>query len=360
MKSPRLAISISFLVCLVDACGRTGLDVNYYGDCGDGVIDPPAEMCDDGNQIASDACVPGCVYARCGDGIVQANIEACDDGNADPLDGCLPNCSVPTCGNGLVEPGEVCDDGNGIDTDACPSRCLPAICGDGFVHTGVEECDGGPVNANSPAFLLIQGSLIRPVVPVARAESVASFYDYSSASAHTGFEKALTSRFFLYRDSNSGGQLGLVILHGVDDQGQPDSSVEQSLLGLPPGSFIAVEDDNKKEFRLLEPTNAQGVWDFHNNSDGGALSGFPNPGTFVIQISSNFISGIEDWQYIDGDGTPINLVKDVPAKLVAIATSTACRLDCTIPRCGDGILDGGEVCDDGNTIEGDGCSANCK
>ncbi len=30
-----------------------------------------------------------------------------------------------------------------------------------------------------------------------------------------------------------------------------------------------------------------------------------------------------------------------------------------VPFCGDGILDPGEECDDGNNIDGDGCSANC-
>jgi cysteine-rich repeat protein len=34
-----------------------------------------------------------------------------------------------------------------------------------------------------------------------------------------------------------------------------------------------------------------------------------------------------------------------------------CRDDCTF--CGDGNLDSGEQCDDGNNVDGDGCSANC-
>ena len=40
-----------------------------------------------------------------------------------------------------------------------------------------------------------------------------------------------------------------------------------------------------------------------------------------------------------------------------------CNADCTLgPRCGDGILqaDQGEQCDDGNLVNGDGCSATCK
>src|SRR6185436_18768346 len=30
------------------------------------------------------------------------------------------------------------------------------------------------------------------------------------------------------------------------------------------------------------------------------------------------------------------------------------------PRCGDGHLDPGEICDDGNTASGDGCATDCK
>jgi len=36
-----------------------------------------------------------------------------------------------------------------------------------------------------------------------------------------------------------------------------------------------------------------------------------------------------------------------------------CPADCT-PPCGDGVLDPGEACDDGNTLDGDGCSADCR
>jgi len=36
-----------------------------------------------------------------------------------------------------------------------------------------------------------------------------------------------------------------------------------------------------------------------------------------------------------------------------------CSANCTLEYCGDGVLNPGEECDDGNTVEGDGCSANC-
>ena len=41
--------------------------------------------------------------------------------------------------------------------------------------------------------------------------------------------------------------------------------------------------------------------------------------------------------------------------------TAACNLDCTLARCGDEITNfaAGETCDDGNTAAGDGCSARC-
>ncbi len=36
-----------------------------------------------------------------------------------------------------------------------------------------------------------------------------------------------------------------------------------------------------------------------------------------------------------------------------------CRTDCQLPRCGDGVLDSSEVCDDGNNADSDGCSETC-
>jgi cysteine-rich repeat protein len=33
-----------------------------------------------------------------------------------------------------------------------------------------------------------------------------------------------------------------------------------------------------------------------------------------------------------------------------------CRRDCTLPRCGDGKLDAGELCDDGDDTFLDGCT----
>lgn len=39
---------------------------------------------------------------------------------------------------------------------------------------------------------------------------------------------------------------------------------------------------------------------------------------------------------------------------------SSCRENCILPYCGDGILDFSEICDDGNKLNGDSCSALCE
>jgi cysteine-rich repeat protein len=325
-------------------------------DCGDHVADP-AEPCDDGNDDGGDACVD-CALARCGDGLVHRGVEACD---GDP--GCRADCALPTCGDGVLDPGEDCDDGDADDTDDCPSRCLFATCGDGFVQAGVDACDLGPANADRPAFVLTQGTLARPVAPLVRAASAASFYAYDSASAHTGLEALRESRLFLYADASTAA-LSLFTLHGIDEDAtgasQPDSKLRQTFLHLPSGVFIGVADDKPEELFLDTSSSAEGDWKFHRNSDGGALSGLPFPGSFSIDIESELLQGVDAWAYVDAPGELIPLDPAAPANLTAFATPSACRTDCTVPRCGDGLLDGGEVCDDGNGAGGDGCAADCR
>jgi cysteine-rich repeat protein len=367
---PVRATTALLVGCLVAGCGaRSTLDVPEppafvppAPECGNAVVER-GEECDDGNADDSDACVAVCQLARCGDGFVQAGIEGCDDGNASNSDGCRSNCALPTCGDGVTDPAEECDDGNADDTDDCTSRCMLARCGDGVVHQGVEQCDDGASNADQPPFLLVQLGAAQPVKPLARSTDVATFYAYGSASSHTGLEQMQESRLYLYRDLSTGA-LGLVANHGVDKNAtgieQPDSKVVQTFWGVPLAAWVAVADDKVTEFHIEQPGMVHGDWKFHNNTDGGALAGLPAPGAFTIQIVSDFQQGIDAWSYVKDTGERIALDLTTPAFLVAYELPSSCRLDCTIPRCGDGILDAGELCDDGNTVGGDGCAADCR
>ena len=419
----RIVEIIVAITTMLAGCGRTQLDP--ANSCGDGVLDP-GELCDDGNQDDGDSCSNGCQPARCGDGslwrgvelcddgnttdgdgcsaacgpescgdgVVQAG-EACDDGNRDPTDACLSSCARAFCGDGFVRAGvEGCDDGNRIDTDACTGDCRPARCGDGLVWSGVEACDDGnlvdddacdnrcrlPVcgdgrragaeecdlgadNGDLPAFLISQPSGTRiGTNPFVRDESAVDFYDYFSASSHTGLEQVGESRIYLYADAQSG-RLSLIVTHGIDDDTgaiQPTSRVDMDVTGLPSGFSVDLADDNAGEFIASGPSSVAGRWNFSSNSDGGVIGGLPFPGVWTITVTPAFGAGITNWAWVRDDAARIPLVMTEPVTIQAFAESSRCRKTCVIPRCGDGILDGGEICDDGNTKPGDRCAADCR
>lgn len=109
--------------------------------CGDALLDPENEVCDDGNSVPGDGCSGICT--------VEPNFE------------CPPTAgecvSSIVCGDGQIGGGEVCDDLNTMDGDGCSSDCASiepdydcsqqgepcvdlVVCGDGDV-TGDEACD---------------------------------------------------------------------------------------------------------------------------------------------------------------------------------------------------------------------------
>ncbi|HEX2690356.1 MAG TPA: DUF4215 domain-containing protein, partial [Kofleriaceae bacterium] len=73
-----------------------------------------------------------CRQTTCGDGVIEGS-EQCDDGNRIPYDRCSPTCTVEpscaggtctaVCGDDLKFPSEQCDDGNTKNGDGCSSTC---------------------------------------------------------------------------------------------------------------------------------------------------------------------------------------------------------------------------------------------
>lgn len=325
--------------------------------CGNGTPDG-SEECDDGNTRDDDACTTECKKARCGDGIVFRSAELCDDGNARDGDGCTRFCGPETCGDGKVQGREVCDDGNDDPSDRCLPSCLATFCGDGIV-SDTEECDEGGGNRDQPAFSLSQpGELERSVRPVVTPQDVASYYSFSSASGHTGLERAEESRAWLHADSRTA-RLSLLVSHGVDEnnvRNQPDGRVEMDILGVPSAASVALSDDTAAEFSAVGAGSVRGRWVFSRNTDGGIVTSLPFPGTWTITIDARFLQGIGSWNWVDGDLVRTDLSRTKRATLRAFDRPSACRATCKRPRCGDAVLDGGEVCD-GEPSCAPGCRA---
>ena len=108
--------------------------------CGDGVISG-SEECDDGSMNMDGTyggCTTKCQYGPyCGDGMVDPDNEECDDGSKNgasystsPTNGCTINCKHPHyCGDGVVDPQEECDLGNqnGQNGVMCGADCKRII-----------------------------------------------------------------------------------------------------------------------------------------------------------------------------------------------------------------------------------------
>jgi hypothetical protein len=223
-----------------------------------------------------------------------------------------------------------------------------------------EQCDLGTDNVTAPAFWVTQAGQGFAALPDMRSYSIKDYYGYSSASAHTGLEAVGASRILLYFDTSTLA-LSLVFFHGVDKdatgQSQPSSDVQMLFSGLPTTANVDASDD-PGEVLMTSSTTATGFWHFEGNTDGGAISGLPFPGDWEITIAPSFINGITTWTWVQSDGSWVNLDLTQPLTIKAYKSPGACRLDCTIPRCGDGILDGGEICDDGNQ-PGTSCGSDC-
>jgi hypothetical protein len=157
-------------------------------------------------------------------------------------------------------------------------------------------------------YLIEQGALSEIVAPVPEPVDATSFYDYSSASSHTGFEEPHKSKFFLFKDTTTD-EISLIIHHNIDRDGTGiitgPGRVDFDLEGVPPSGFISFVDDpnhvwdppRTKEFSLSYP-GMEGHWAYGDNTDGGVLSGLPNDESWSITIDPLYWESILGWEFI--------------------------------------------------------------
>ncbi|HEX5100105.1 MAG TPA: hypothetical protein VFV94_11425 [Polyangiaceae bacterium] len=297
--------------------------------CGDGVLDA-LEQCD-GFALADNTCerlgfgpgplgcranctfdLKGCTAsANCGNAVLDG-LEQCDNGamnSDDTPNACRVNCALPSCGDDVQDDGEGCDDG-ALNSDfragTCRTDCQLAHCGDGLIDEG-EACDGERLG---------------------RATCV--------------------------REGFTGGTLSC-----ADDCTLDTSSCVTC------GDGVADGAEGDPEFEECDATDFRGKDCTDFDFPGGKLTCVgctivtTSCGDEPIECGNDLVEADELC-----DGTDFN--GDTCADHGFTGGRLTCSQDCSsvstsrCNTCGNGSIEPGEVCDDGNSEDDFTCSADCR
>lgn len=209
---------------------------------------------------------------------------------------------------------------------------LPAL-----VHAAVLSqpmaTDPVPVITTGTTYQLTQGGVTSFVPVLESPASLLSFYDYFSASSHTGYETPYESKVFLYR-STTNGEVGLIVTHNIDRStsgiATGTGGVDFDFSGIPSGAYVAVSDDPSHcwdpprcvEFSLAYAL--EGHWMYTDNTDGGVLAGLPVRTSWAITIAPSNWLNLNSWVYHGiSDSVTLDMTQPVTIAYVLADTKIA-------------------------------------
>lgn len=327
--------------------------------CGNGMLDA-TEQCDDANTISGDGCSAQCTKeALCidSDGGYNPNIygtvkygkeeekDLCE--NLDTLleftcsssqqafanrincpNGCLGGAckSSPACGNGKIEGTEQCDDGNTQSGDGCSKTCLVE-----YLYNNCIDSDGGEKAS-------IQGKTSKGDVSstdtCTSTNTLSEYFCRDNAIVSTTIRCANTCQLGACTPATNVCGNNIIETPETCDDGNTTS-------------YDGCSNTCKTEIAC-------------NDSDGGS----------VAEKKGNITQGaIVSTDNCSSTTTLTEFICKTPYQ--SSSTSITCQYGCqngacnlapTPPSsvCGNGVVEGSEQCDDGNTMSEDGCNAMCQ
>lgn len=279
-----------------------------------------------------------------------------DAGDPDATDGSESDGSEeidpptpPNCGDGIVqaEEGEVCDDGllNGT-YGACALNCLGPgpHCGDGTVN-GDETCDDG-MNDGTYGRCLPDCSGKGPYCGdgIVNGDEVCDDGVNAGQYGDRGACMAGCMSFAPYC-----GDLRVTDGEACDD-GQNDSIYGGGCMaGCLSVSPRCGDGATNPPYETCDDGSANGTYG-HCNRNCSALG--PRCGDGIVQQDQG--ETCDDGNSIDGDGCSSTC--QIESGFTCSVQGLACQ---RIPVCGDGFISSGEVCDEGSAPASGGCTDNC-
>ena len=299
----------------------------------------------------------------------------------------------PVCGNGILESGEQCDDGNLINGDGCSNQCLndsPA-CSDltmyGIHDEGLDDSFFLSLNINS--------GIVNVVGPEREDYDIEAIdinplddkiYGLSGDTDDSSDKKKLLKidRYTGIPELSSGVQLD--IGSGQEYKGMSFHPVTGELWAAGDNVDLVTVDlsDGTRTVKKTINGNPEGLaWNLAGDYlyilyQGDRLDRYNNSTGEIENVCDNApdAEGMEfdlDGNLVIGYHTPAGLNVDIydPTTCQTVSSQVyntnrsdieTLTFECTPtdPVCGNGILESGEQCDDGNLINGDGCSDTCQ
>ncbi|MEL6759454.1 MAG: DUF4215 domain-containing protein [Myxococcota bacterium] len=343
------------------------------GVCGNGRIEA-GEGCDDGNLRARDGCDAEClveVSSPCNRNTLgEIGSSSCASGVCDDqTDTCE---ATGTCPDGVLDPGEGCDN-NGSDLAACnasclvptgqacttASQCASGLCSDAgicvdlgcgnTVLEATEGCDDGNLDSDDGCSA---SCLIENVSPC--GDVGGGLLGSASCASGTCYVNAGTPGVCV-----SDGSCGDGILQageGCDDGNTTDDDGCDAQCLIENGG-----DCNRANPGFLESNScASGVC---NRTIGtGVCAAADACGNGVVEVGE----ACDDGGTLAGDGCNASCRIELGSPCGESGTcesGSVCNLSeqqCVLADvCGNGVVEAGEFCDDGNVFAQDGCSSEC-
>jgi cysteine-rich repeat protein len=291
--------------------------------------------------IVANPTLPVCTIngAVCGNGVRETN-EGCDDGNPTACDGCSPTCQPETCGNRVIECAEECDDGpaNGGPGNRCDGACR-------VVDVGPQVFIPG--SHRGPAACLAEWAVRNP-----GAETVRGFPS-TTQTCVDGDPGCDT-------DGATDGGCSFAVnacLAATDPRVPACQPAPITWVKLRRPNPLAPADpvDAANAAQLVDAFEALGVTVYYRDTI--LHQGEPQPGrdrcsqTLSLRVPhATGAIGRRIFALAAADAAGQRMRRN--------RITLACAPNPAV--CGNGTLEIGESCDDGNTADCDGCSAGCR
>lgn len=276
------------------------------------------------------ACESACDPAWEGDGECDCGCQFDDVASGD--------CPAPECGNGIIEGNEECDDGNTSSGDGCAADCQHEPC-IGCPQYSVHQMIGDPADPSGDTLCYRLSDTSFPGAP----DDIVDF---------DGVAEVLTTDF-----------LGTVAVVIESESSNPDGTFNVSISSSSPLGTDLFPGGYSIEGRPL--TSACwfiGVDDLLDWNDSQIVTS----AMFSFTQDGDVIAGpfdLCDLGFPICDATGWNGFLGVVLGGAAGAGFNDVHLDLIVRKgeaCGNGVLDPGEVCDDSNTDDCDGCRGDCS